>query len=929
MVLRSFLPRGVAAPLGRLLSRRKGHPADSQSAAGDLVRQAAVRMLDAARVEPDQALQTFSSSANGLTKPQVLEMRHRFGANILAPKGKDSLPKRLFASFINPFSVVLLLLACISFFTDYLLASADEKDLTAVIIVAVMVCISGVLHFVQEARSGNAVARLESLVKTTIEVVRQGQGKELPITSLVVGDVVRLAAGDMIPADLRILRAKDLFVSQSSLTGESEPVEKFPHALPANMAANVDAETAATSPLDCNNLAFMGSNVVSGAANGLVLAVGGATLFGSLARQIAATSTPTSFEKGVNSVSWLLLRFMACMAPVVFFVNGFTKGDWVEAGLFALSVAVGLTPEMLPTVVSANLVRGAVFMARKKVIARRLNAIQNLGAMDVLCTDKTGTLTQDRIVLEYSLDIHGTEDDRVLRHAFLNSWFQTGLKNLLDAAIVNHADELSMQPLRKAYSLVDEMPFDFSRRRMSVVVADTSGKTQIITKGALEEMLTVCAYAEYNGQVEPLTHELQEEILERVRRYNSDGLRVVGVAHKTMSAPGGVFSVADENDMVLLGYLAFLDPPKDSAPKALAALSEHGVRVKVLTGDNDAVTRSVCRQVGLPGKNILLGADIEAMDDAALKTAVEKADIFAKLSPRQKARIVTCLRGNGHVVGFMGDGINDAPAMKNADVGISVDSAVDVARESAGVILLEKDLTVLEAGVMEGRRTYANIIKYIKITVSSNFGNMFSVLAASMFLPFLPMTPLQILVLNLLYDVSCTAMPWDNVDEDFLRKPRSWDTDSIRRFMFWLGPTSSVFDLATYALLFFVICPAVVAMPAGGWHALSSGDQASFAALFQAGWFVESLWTQTMVIHMLRTPGVPLLHSRAAWQVTLLTGLGVAVGTAIPFTRLGQGLDMGALPAAYFPWLAAVLVGYLALATLVKRAFMRRYGTWL
>jgi len=920
MVLRSFLPHGMTAPFGRFFSSRKGHGVASPSAA-DLVRQAAVRMLDAARVDPDEALQSFSSTPDGLSRHQVHGMRQQFGANIIASKGKDSLPKRLVTSFINPFSVVLLLLACISFFTDYLLVAADEKDLTAVIIVAVMVCISGVLHFVQESRSGNAVARLESLVKTTIEVVREGEGKELPITSLVVGDVVRLAAGDMIPADMRILRAKDLFVSQSSLTGESEPVEKFPHALPADVSA--------TSPLDCNNLAFMGSNVVSGAAYGLVLAVGGATLFGSLARQIAATSAPTSFEKGVNSVSWLLLRFMACMTPVVLFVNGFSKGDWVEAGLFALSVAVGLTPEMLPTVVSANLVRGAVFMARKKVIARRLNAIQNLGAMDVLCTDQTGTLTQDRIVLEYSLDIHGTEDARVLRHAFLNSWFQTGLKNLLDAAIVNHADELSMQPLRKEYRLVDEIPFDFSRRRMSVVVADTTGKTQIITKGALEEMLTVCAYAEYHGQVEPLTPELQAEILERVRRYNSDGLRVVGVAHKTMSAPGGVFSVADEKDMVLLGYLAFLDPPKDSAPRALAALSEHGVRVKVLTGDNDAVTRSVCRQVGLPGKNILLGADIEGMDDAALKEAVEKADIFAKLSPRQKARIVTCLRGNGHVVGFMGDGINDAPAMKNADVGISVDSAVDVARESAGVILLEKDLTVLEAGVMEGRRTYANIIKYIKITVSSNFGNMFSVLAASVFLPFLPMTPLQILVLNLLYDVSCTAMPWDNVDEAFLRSPRTWDTDSIRRFMFWLGPTSSIFDLATFALLFWVICPAVIAMPAGGWHAMSGADQASFAALFQAGWFVESLWTQTMVIHMLRTPGIPLLQSRAAWQVTLLTGLGVAVGTAIPFTRLGQGLDMGALPAAYFPWLAAVLAGYLALATLVKRLFMRRYNTWL
>lgn len=919
MVLRSFLPEGLTAPLGRLLPGRPGRAA-AQPAMTEPARQAARRLMDAARLDPEAALKAYDSTFAGLPRHLAHAMRQRYGANVLVAKRRDNLPKRLFNSFINPFSVVLLLLAGISFFTDYLLAAAGEKDLTAVIIVGVMVCISGVLHFVQESRSGNAVARLESLVKTTIEVLREGAGRELPITSLVVGDVVRLAAGDMIPADMRILRAKDLFVSQSSLTGESEPVEKFPHCLPAEKAS---------SPLDCDNLAFMGSNVVSGAAYGLVLAVGGATLFGSLARQIAATSTPTSFDRGVNSVSWLLLRFMACMAPVVFLVNGFTKGDWVEAGLFALSVAVGLTPEMLPTVVSANLVRGAVFMARKKVIARRLNAIQNLGAMDVLCTDKTGTLTQDRIVLEYSLDIHGTEDARVLRHAFLNSWFQTGLKNLLDAAIVNHADELSMQPLRQEYTLVDEMPFDFMRRRMSVVVADKTDKTQIITKGALEEMLTVCAFAEYHGQVEALTPQLRDEILERVRRYNSDGLRVVGVAHKTMSAPGGVFSVADERDMVLLGYLAFLDPPKDSASKALAALHGHGVRVKVLTGDNDAVTRSVCRQVGLSETNLLLGADIEAMDDQALKSAVETADIFAKLSPRQKARIVTCLRGNGHVVGFMGDGINDAPAMKNADVGISVDSAVDVARESAGVILLEKDLTVLEVGVMEGRRTYANIIKYIKITVSSNFGNMFSVLAASVFLPFLPMTPLQILVLNLLYDVSCTAMPWDNVDEDFLRKPRNWSTESIRRFMFWLGPTSSIFDLATYALLFWVICPAVTPVPPGGWQAMNGADQAAFAALFQAGWFVESLWTQTMVIHMLRTPGIPLLHSRAAWQVTLLTGLGVAAGTIIPFTALGQGLDMGALPAAYFPWLAVVLAGYLALATLVKQAFMRRYGAWL
>lgn len=883
-------------------------------------RESRQRLLDAAYSTPDALLAACASSRQGLNSAQVEALRRRYGENVLSRRRKDTLPMRLFKAFINPFSVVLLLLAAISFVTDYLLASAGQKDLTAVIIVGGMVLASGALRFVQEARSGDAVARLESMVKTTIEVLRDGRGAERPIGELVAGDVVRLAAGDMIPADLRILEAKDLFVSQSSLTGESEPVEKFPATLvPA-------AQSEAASPLDCDNLAFMGGNVVSGSALGLVLAVGNATLFGSLARQISATTTRTSFDKGINSVSWLLIRFMACMVPVVFFINGFTKGDWVEAALFALSVAVGLTPEMLPAVVSANLVRGAVFMARKKVIVRQLNAIQNLGAMDVLCTDKTGTLTQDRIILEYSLDVHGNEDERVLRHAFLNSWFQTGLKNLLDMAVINHADDQNMLPLRREYEKVDEMPFDFNRRRMSVVLADKSGKTQIITKGALEEMLSICAFAEYRGKVEALTGELKAQIEARVRRYNDQGMRVVAVAQKTLTHGGGTFSVRDESDMVLLGYLAFLDPPKESAARAVAALAEHGVRVKVLTGDNDAVTRSICRRVGLGTDSVLLGADLEGMDDARLKKAVETTDIFAKLSPGQKARIVACLRGNGHVTGFLGDGINDAPAMKTADVGISVDTAVDVARESAGVILLEKDLMVLEAGVLEGRRTYANIIKYIKMTVSSNFGNMFSVLAASVFLPFLPMTPLQILVLNLVYDISCISIPWDNVDEEFLRKPRAWNAASISRFMLWLGPTSSIFDLITFALMYWLICPAVLGGP---WHSLDPAGQADFAALFQAGWFVESLWSQTLVIHMIRTSKLPFIQSRAAWQLTLLTSLGIAAGTLIPFTFLGRGLDMGVLPAAYFPWLAGLILGYMLLTTVVKHAYMRRYGELL
>lgn len=913
MLLR--LPSVLARLCGLPRVGRRSVPAAPSRQAGE----AAARLAAAATAAPDAVLQRLGSAAAGLGAAQVSALRQRYGANVLAVKNRDSLARRLCRSFVNPFSVVLLVLACVSFITDYLLAAAGDKDLTAVLIVAGMVLVSGTLHFVQEARSGNALARLEGMVKTTIAVLRDGRERELPITDLVVGDVVRLAAGDMIPADMRVIRAKDLFVSQSSLTGESAPVEKFARALPA--------EAARQSPLDCNNLVFFGSNVLSGAAHGVVLAVGGATLFGSLARQLSVTAAPTSFDKGVNAVSWLLLRLMACMAPVVFFINGLTKGDWVEAAIFALSVAVGLTPEMLPTVVSANLVRGAVFMARTRVIVRRLNAIQNLGAMDVLCTDKTGTLTQDRIILEYSRDIHGKDDDDVLRHAFLNSWLQTGLKNLLDAAVVSHADEKRMQDLRQGYRLVDEMPFDFSRRRMSVVVEGGDGKRQIITKGALEEMLGICTAARDNGVDVPLTPELRQDITAHVHRYNADGLRVVAVAVRAVDAAPRAYVVDDERDMTLLGFLAFLDPPKESAARAVAALEGHGVRVKVLTGDNDAVTRSVCRQVGLRGRRVLLGADLEGMDAAALGRAVERADVFAKLNPLQKARIVTSLRSNGHVVGFMGDGINDAPAMKNADVAVSVDTAVDVARESAGVILLEKDLTVLEAGVMEGRRTYSNILKYIKITVSSNFGNMLSVLTASLLLPFLPMTPLQILILNLLYDLSCTAMPWDNVDADMLARPSVWNSGGIQRFMLWFGPVSSLFDLLTYALLFFVICPAALA--AGGWAGLDPAGRAAFVALFQAGWFVESIWTQTLVLHMLRTPRVPLLQSRAAWQVTMLTFLGVAVGTAIPFAPLGRWLEMGTLPVGFFPWLLAVLTGYLGLVSVVKLRFVRRHQAWL
>ena len=565
-------------------------------------------------------------------------------------------------------------------------------------------------------------------------------------------------------------------------------------------------------------------------------------------------------------------------------------------------------------------------MSKKKVIVKNLSAIQNFGAMDVLCTDKTGTLTQDKVVLEYPLDIHGNEDDRVMRHAFLNSWHQTGLKNLMDQAVINHVDLGTAAVLKEEYRKVDEIPFDFNRRRMSVVVADGTGKTQMITKGAIEEMLSVCSFAEYKGKVEPITEEVRNEILEQVRRYNDAGMRVLGVAQKTNPAPVGLFSVADESDMVLIGYLAFLDPPKESTEAALKVLKEYGVGVKVLTGDNEVVTKAICRQVGMPAREILLGSDIEKMDDDTLEKAVERTDIFAKLSPLQKVRIVEALKSNGHTTGFLGDGINDAGAMKAADVGISVDTAVDIARESADIILLEKDLMVLEEGVVEGRKTYANIIKYIKMTASSNFGNMFSVLAASIFLPMLPMLPMQLLVLNLIYDISCTAIPWDNVDPEYLKVPRKWEASSIVKFMLWMGPASSVFDITTYLFLFFYICPMVFG---GAFHTLDQTSQTGFNALFHAGWFVESLWTQTLVIHMIRSPKLPFIGSHASWQLTGLTTLGIAVGTLLPFTFIGAALDMVPLPVMYFPFLIVTVLMYMVLVTMLKKFFVRRYGELL
>lgn len=897
--------------------------------------QTAQRLSFAACADVTTCLTHLHSRITGLTEEQVDEHRAQFGANRVTHEKAKPLGARIVEAFINPFTVILLCLALVSCATDIFIPlwnhSPEEVSPVTVAIILTMVIISGTLRFVQESRSGHAAEKLLAMITTTCTVTRKPGGtQELALEELVVGDIIHLSAGDMVPADVRILEAKDLFISQSAMTGESDPVEKFAHSC---------EHTASVT--DCSNLAFMGTNIISGAASAVVVAVGDDTLFGAIASSAASEPVETNFTKGVNAVSWVLIRFMLVMIPIVFFVNGFTKHDWAGAFLFAISVAVGLTPEMLPMIVTTCLAKGAVSMSRKKTIVKNLNSIQDFGAMDILCTDKTGTLTQDKVVLEYHMNVNGEDDLRVLRHAYLNSYFQTGYKNLMDVAIIERTEEQEaanprLADLSQTYHKVDEIPFDFTRRRLSTVVEDRAGKRQMITKGAVEEMLGVCSFAEDGGTVRPLTDDVRTKILETVGRLNENGMRVIAIAQKSVDESRTAYSVQDESGMVLMGYLAFLDPPKESAAAAIRTLKAHGVTTKILTGDNDRVTRCICKQVGLPVHRLLLGEAIEAMSESELERAALETDVFAKLSPAQKARVVTALRNAGHTVGFMGDGINDAPAMKAADIGISVDTAVDVAKESADIILLEKNLMVLEQGIMEGRKTYANMIKYIKMTASSNFGNMFSVLAASALLPFLPMESVHLILLNLIYDLSCTAIPWDNVDEEFLAVPRKWDASGIGSFMLWIGPTSSVFDWLTYAFLYFVLCPMFVS---GGvlfndLAAHYSGAellqmQASYIALFHAGWFVESMWSQTLVIHMIRTPKLPFLQSRASPGVTLLTGAGIALLTAIPFTPLGAALGLAPLPAAYFAYLIPCIILYMMLATSLKKAYVRHFGELL
>jgi P-type Mg2+ transporter len=873
------------------------------------------KLIDLARCDVDTVLRSLNTSLEGLSDSQSKFHLYEYGLNEIAHEKTAKWYIQLFKTFQNPLAILLIVLAIIS------LATGDAKAAT---IITIMVIFSVILRFSQEFRSSQAAEKLREMVRTTATVSRKDARKdvsletlreygitlhphdadklEIPIRFLVPGDVIYLSAGDMIPADVRLIAARDLFLSQGSLTGESIPVEKY--------ATLPNSQTQIENPLELNNLCFMGTNIVSGTGTAVVVETGNNTYLGALAKTVVGQKVMTSFDKGVNDVSLLLLRFMLVMVPIVFLFNGLRKGNWTEAFFFALSVAVGLTPEMLPMIVTANLARGAIAMSEKKVIVKNIDAIQNFGAMDILCTDKTGTLTQDKIVLEMHLDIYYEDSEEVLEFAYLNSFYQTGLKNLLDVAVLEHIELHESLKVEKNFRKIDEIPFDFVRRRMSVVVEEASHHHELICKGAVEEILQICTHVKVNGQILPIDDVLRAQADRLKQDLNEDGLRAIAVAYKEIPLDQVNYSVADECDLILLGYTAFLDPPKDSATEAIATLERKGVQVKILTGDNEIISRKICKDVGLYVHHILLGDEIEALSDDELTDLATTTTVFAKLSPMQKARIIQVLRRKGHVVGFMGDGINDAAALREADVGISVDTAVDIAKESADIILLEKSLLVLDDGVMEGRRTFGNIVKYIKMGTSSNFGNMFSVLGASALLPFLPMQPVQILVNNLLYDFSQTGIPFDNVDREYLTKPRKWKVDDIQKFMLYIGPMSSIFDYTTYALMWFVF----------------QANTVEKQALFQTGWFVESLMTQTLIVYIIRTAKIPFLQSRPALPMFLVTLTIMAVAIYLPFSPIASTLGFVPLPASYFIWLTLILLSYCVLTQLIKTWFVKKYG---
>ncbi len=852
---------------------------------------------DTCVLAPEAAHAKLATTDKGLDSSQVEERRLKYGPNEVARRKRLGFIREILLRFKNPLVIQLLVIGGVSY---------AMGDLRAAAVVGFMVLLSVFLGYFQETRSSNAVEKLQAMVQTTCTVLRGGKETEVPMSELVPGDIVILTAGSLIPADLRLVSAKDFFVSQSALTGESLPIEK----------ASVITGTSGKTNLDLANACFQGSNVLSGSARGLVVNTGSRTYFGSISQKLARQRVLTSFDKGMNAFTWLMIRFMIVMVGITFIIIGLTKHNWTEALLFGLAIAVGLTPEMLPMIVTVNLSKGALAMSRKKVIVKRLNSIQNFGAMDILCTDKTGTLTQDHIVLERYVDVTNRQSEDVLRYAYMNSHYQTGLRNLLDNAILSHTDLDVERTCRK----VDEIPFDFSRRRMSVII-DYEGDHVLICKGAVEEIFSVCSRYQVDEEIHPLIDMLKDDLMEEYEALSAEGYRVLAVAYREYPQTKEVFAATDETEMVLLGYIAFFDPPKESAATALQVLRKSGVTPKILTGDNALVSRKVCRDVGLQMDGLITGDKLLNLSESELAEVAEKNTVFARLSPSQKEQIIRALQRNGHVVGFLGDGINDAPAMKTADVGISVDTAVDVAKESADIILLEKNLLVLEDGIIEGRKVFGNIIKYIKMGASSNFGNMFSLVGGALFLPFLPMAPIQVLVNNLLYDFSQVGIPTDVVDEEYLEKPRRWNIDSIKKFMIFIGPTSSLFDYSTFFLMLYVFGCWKFKLPA-----TPAAMKVYYESLFHTGWFVESLLTQTLIVHIIRTNRIPFIQSRASVALTMTTLTVMAIAIALPYSPLAASLSLVPLPRIYFLWITATLVAYTILTHAVKTWFIKRFG---
>ena len=858
------------------------------------------KLTELSRLSDEEILHLLDTDPEGINQVEASARLEEYGKNIIDSGNENNLLERVKEAIINPFNVVLLGVAGITLVTDVIIA--EKPSWSTFLMLVAVILISGIISFVQTEKSNNAAQKLQKMISNRIDVIRNDILMDVDISEIVPGDIVKLASGDMIPGDVRFIETKDLFIDQSQLTGESNPIEKF---------AGPDPEGDTISELD--NIGFLGSNIVSGSAKAVVLATGNKTYFGSMAKSLNTFQEKSKYEQNIDSISKLLIKFMAVMVPIIFIANFITKGNWLESLMFGITIAVGIMPEMLPVIMTSCLAKGAVNMSQKQTIVKRLGAIQIFGEMDVLCTDKTGTLTQDEIILEKYMDVLGREDKRVLRHAFLNSYFQTGLKNLMDVAIINRAEREELSPLKEAYVREDEIPFDFSRRRMSVVLRDQTGKRQLITKGAVEEILSICSFIEIEGEVKPITQRLIDNALKIATENNLEGIRVIAVAQKNRVREAGAFSVEDEKDMVLIGFVGFLDPPKPSAESAIKALTKNGVSTVVLTGDSEGVAINICGRLGIPTAYTLTGAQVEEMDDAALQEACEKCRIFSKLSPYQKQRVVKAFQTNGHTVGYMGDGINDSLPLKQADVGISVDTAVDIAKEVADIILLEKDLNVLDEGVIEGRRTFANMNKYLKMSVSGNFGNMFSVLIASIFLPFLPLLPLHILVQNILNDFAQLGMPFDHVEDEYIRLPKKWDINGIKRFMIYFGLLSTVLDVLCFLVM---------------WHIFKFNNN-EMAGFFQCGWFMFGVISQTFVIHTIRTPKIPFIQDRASNQLMLSTSLVVLVTLLIGFTIIATWFDLPIMVPSFGLWLVILMVIYMVLAQILKSIYIKINKEWV